>query len=222
VGNLKATKSPDDVFIFVLNAVEWFLLFRGSGYRGRSRSVSATTGHRKRCGVEYRRRGRTISGKSRAESAASFTSNLAKSSRRSVPSMWLRQIVSRAFRDAGVEPRLLTVFFSDLENFPATPRGLAPADLADNRYPPISRRCPARYPRRRARSTSSLATVVHGFWHCGQRRPRSACLRGALRAARRMEARQRYLGEARSGRESTSGCGLNCAKRSVGKSAPHG
>jgi class 3 adenylate cyclase len=153
----------------------------------------------------------------RLESAASLLRTSLQSFSSFVPLDVVRQLIKSGIPLAlGVEPRFLTVFFSDLENFSSHSESLAPDDLLVQ----IST-----YLEQVSRAISEeggtvdkfIGDGVMAFWNAPVQRPDHvlrACA-GSLRAARRME-RVNDAWEAEGRPQIRIRIGLNCATVLVG------
>jgi class 3 adenylate cyclase len=150
------------------------------------------------------------------QSAAELLRNSLKSFSSFVSLDVVRQLIkSRIPLTLGVEPRFLTVFFSDLENFSSRDESLAPNDLLLQM---------STYFEEVSGATQEGGTIdkfigdgVMAFWNAPVQRPDHvlrACA-GALRAARRME-RVNKAWEAEGRPRIRIRIGVNCANVLVG------
>jgi class 3 adenylate cyclase len=151
------------------------------------------------------------------ESAASLLRTSLKSFSSFVPLDVVRQLIKSGIPlTLGVEPRFLTVFFSDLENFSSHSETLAPDDLLvqistylEEVSSAISQEC--------GTVDKFIGDGVMAFWNAPVQRPDHvlrACA-AAVRAARRME-RVNNAWEAEGRPRIQIRIGLNCANVLVG------
>ena len=151
------------------------------------------------------------------ESAASLLRTSLKSFSSFVPMDVVRQLIKSGIPlTLGVEPRFLTVFFSDLENFSSHAERLAPDDLLvqiSTYFEEVS----GAITKEGGTIDKFIGDGVMAFWNAPVRRPDHvlrACA-GALRAARRMEeVNNRWETEGRP--RIRIRIGLNCANVLVG------
>jgi class 3 adenylate cyclase/ABC-type nitrate/sulfonate/bicarbonate transport system substrate-binding protein len=151
------------------------------------------------------------------QSAAELLRNSLKSFSSFVPLDVVRQLIkSRIPLTLGVEPRFLTVFFSDLENFSSQAESLAPNDLLvqmSTYFEAVS----SAITQEGGTIDKFIGDGVMAFWNAPVQRP-DHVLRagaGALRAARRME-RVNEIWEAEGRPRIRIRIGLNCANVLVG------
>jgi class 3 adenylate cyclase/ABC-type nitrate/sulfonate/bicarbonate transport system substrate-binding protein len=191
VGTLKATNRLMMVIIIILTMIELFFIYFAASRLSRPvenvsrqlqeiESLHFDTPETKPSNI------REIE---RLESAASLLRTSLQSFSSFVPLDVVRQLIKSGIPlTLGVEPRFLTVFFSDLENFSSHSETLAPDDLLVQ----IST-----YLEQVSRAISEeggtvdkfIGDGVMAFWNAPVQRPDHvlrACA-GALRAARRME-----------------------------------
>jgi class 3 adenylate cyclase len=151
------------------------------------------------------------------ESAASLLRSSLQSFSSFVPLDVVRQLVKSGIPLAlGVEPRLLTVFFSDLENFSSHSETLAPADLLVQISTYLEQVSGA-ISDEGGTVDKFIGDGVMAFWNAPVQRTDHvlrACA-GALRAARRME-RVNDTWEAEGRPRIRIRIGLNCANVLVG------
>jgi hypothetical protein len=132
VGTLKATNRLMMIVIAVLTIVELFFIYLASSRLSRpvenvSQQLQAIESLQFELPVSRPSKIREIA---RLESAASLLRTSLKSFASFVPLDVVRQLIKSGIPlTLGVEPRFLTVFFSDLENFSSHSESLAPADL---------------------------------------------------------------------------------------------
>ena len=132
VGTLKRTNRLMLVVIVVLTMVELFFIYFASSRLSRpvenvSRQLQAI--ERLNFDVPARRRSK-IQEIAKLESAAALLRTSLKSFSSFVPLDVVRQLIKSGVPlTPGVEPRVLTVFFSDLENFSSHAETLSPDDL---------------------------------------------------------------------------------------------
>ena len=153
----------------------------------------------------------------RLESAASLLRNSLKSFSSFVPLDIVRQLIKSGIPlTLGVEPRFLTVFFSDLENFSTHSETLAPDDLLVQ-ISTYLEQVSAAISEEGGTVDKFIGDGVMAFWNAPVQRPDHvlrACA-GALRAARRME-RVNDTWEAEGRPRIRIRIGLNCANVLVG------
>jgi class 3 adenylate cyclase/ABC-type nitrate/sulfonate/bicarbonate transport system substrate-binding protein len=219
VGTLKATNRMMMVVIIILTMIELFFIYFASSRLSRPvENVSQQLLAIERLHFDATAsRPSNIREIARLESAASLLRTSLKSFSSFVPLDVVRQLIKSGIPlTLGVEPRFLTVFFSDLENFSSHSEHLAPADLLIQ----IST-----YLEEVSRAISEeggtvdkfIGDGVMAFWNAPVERPDHvlrACA-GALRAARRME-RVNDAWEAEGRPRIRIRIGLNCASVLVG------
>jgi class 3 adenylate cyclase len=153
----------------------------------------------------------------RLESAASLLRTSLKSFSSFVPLDVVRQLIKSGIPlTLGVEPRFLTVFFSDLENFSSHSETLAPDDLLVQ-ISTYLEEVSAAIAEEGGTVDKFIGDGVMAFWNAPVQRPDHvlrACA-GALRAARRME-RVNDAWEAEGRPRIHIRIGLNCANVLVG------
>jgi class 3 adenylate cyclase len=153
----------------------------------------------------------------RLESAASLLRTSLKSFSSFVPLDVVRQLIKSGIPlTLGVEPRFLTVFFSDLENFSSHSETLAPDDLLFQ-ISTYLEQVSAAISEEGGTVDKFIGDGVMAFWNAPVQRPDHvlrACA-GALRAARRME-RVNDSWEAEGRPRIRIRIGLNCANVLVG------
>jgi len=153
----------------------------------------------------------------RLESAASLLRTSLKSFSSFVPLDVVRQLIKSGIPlTLGVEPRFLTVFFSDLENFSSHSETLAPNDLLVQISTYLEEVSSA-ISEEGGTVDKFIGDGVMAFWNAPAQRPDHvlrACA-GALRAARRME-RINDNWEAEGRPRIRIRIGLNCATVLVG------
>ena len=151
------------------------------------------------------------------ESAASLLRTSLKSFSSFVPLDVVRQLIKSGIPlTLGVEPRFLTVFFSDLENFSSHSETLAPNDLLVQ-ISTYLEEVTAAISQEGGTVDKFIGDGVMAFWNAPVQRPDHvlrACA-GALRAARRME-RVNDAWEAEGRPRIRIRIGLNCASVLVG------
>src|SRR5712671_4330657 len=219
VGTLKATNRLMMIVIIILTMVELFFIYFASSRLSRpvenvSRQLQAIESLNFDTPTHPPSNIQEIA---RLESAASLLRTSLKSFSSFVPLDVVRQLIKSGIPLAlGVEPRFLTVFFSDLENFSSHSETLAPDDLLVQ----IST-----YLEQVSRAISEeggtvdkfIGDGVMAFWNAPVQRPDHvlrACA-AALRAARRME-RVNDAWEAEGRPRIQIRIGLNCANVLVG------
>jgi class 3 adenylate cyclase/ABC-type nitrate/sulfonate/bicarbonate transport system substrate-binding protein len=219
VGTLKATNRLMMVVIIVLTMVELFFIFFASRRLSRpvenvSRQLQAIEG------LNFDTPARppsNIQEIARLESAAALLRTSLKSFSSFVPLDVVRQLIKSGIPlTLGVEPRFLTVFFSDLENFSSHSEALAPNDLLVQ-ISTYLEQVSAAISEEGGTVDKFIGDGVMAFWNAPVQRPDHvlrACA-GALRAARRME-RVNDAWEAEGRPRIRIRIGLNCANVLVG------
>ena len=219
VGTLKATNRLMMVVIIVLSTIELFFIYFASSRLSRpvenvSRQLQAI--ERLQFDVPAARPS-NIREIARLESAASLLRTSLKSFSSFVPLDVVRQLIKSGIPlTLGVEPRFLTVFFSDLENFSSHSETLAPDDLLlhiSTYLEEVSSAISAEG----GTVDKFIGDGVMAFWNAPVQRP-DHVLRGcaaAIRAARRME-RVNDAWEAEGRPRIHVRIGLNCANVLVG------
>jgi class 3 adenylate cyclase/ABC-type nitrate/sulfonate/bicarbonate transport system substrate-binding protein len=219
VGTLKKTNRLILIVIIGLTLVELFFIFFAS--RRLSRPVENVS--RQLQAIESlnfdapARPPSNIQEIAKLESAASLLRTSLKSFSSFVPLDVVRQLIKSGIPlTLGVEPRFLTVFFSDLENFSSHSETLAPDDLLvqistylEEVSSAISQEC--------GTVDKFIGDGVMAFWNAPVQRPDHvlrACA-AAVRAARRME-RVNNAWEAEGRPRIQIRIGLNCANVLVG------
>ena len=153
----------------------------------------------------------------RNDEAASLLRTTLKSFSSFVPLDIVRQLIKSGIPlTLGVEPRFLTVFFSDLENFSTHSETLAPNDLLIQ-ISTYLEQVSAAISEEGGTVDKFIGDGVMAFWNAPVQRPDHvlrACA-GALRAARRME-RVNDSWEAEGRPRIRIRIGLNCASVLVG------
>ena len=153
----------------------------------------------------------------RLETAASLLRTSLKSFASFVPLDVVRQLIKSGIPlTSGVEPRFLTVFFSDLENFSSHSEALAPADLLAQISTYLEEVSDA-IAEEGGTVDKFIGDGVMAFWNAPVERPDHvlrACA-GAVRAARRME-RVNDIWQAEGRPRIRVRIGLNCANVLVG------
>jgi class 3 adenylate cyclase/ABC-type nitrate/sulfonate/bicarbonate transport system substrate-binding protein len=219
VGTLKATNRLMMVVIIILTLIELFFIYFASSRLSRpvenvSRQLQAIESLHFDVPASRPSNIREIA---KLESAAALLRTSLKSFSSFVPLDVVRQLIKSGIPlTLGVEPRFLTVFFSDLENFSSHSETLAPADLLVQISTYLEEVSGA--------ITEEGGTVdkfigdgVMAFWNAPVQRPDHvlrACA-GALRAARRME-RVNDAWEAEGRPRIRIRIGLHCATVLVG------
>jgi class 3 adenylate cyclase/ABC-type nitrate/sulfonate/bicarbonate transport system substrate-binding protein len=219
VGTLKATNRLMMVVIVILTLVELLFIFLASSRLSRpvenvSEQLQAIEGlHFDMPAV----RPSNIREIARLESAASLLRTSLKSFSSFVPLDVVRQLVKSGIPlTLGVEPRFLTIFFSDLENFSSHSETLAPADLLAQ-ISTYLEEVSAAIAEEGGTVDKFIGDGVMAFWNAPAQRPDHvlrACA-GALRAARRME-RVNDAWEAEGRPRIRIRIGLNCSDVLVG------
>jgi class 3 adenylate cyclase/ABC-type nitrate/sulfonate/bicarbonate transport system substrate-binding protein len=191
VGSLKATNQQVVVVIIVLITIEFFLIYFLSARLSRPiESVSQQLKPVESLSFDSPQQRRSkIREIAQLESAVSLLRNSLQSFCSFVPLDVVRQLIkSGTPLTLGVEPRFLTVFFSDLENFSTHAEQLAPNELLGQMstyFEEVSRAISDEH----GTVDKFIGDGVMAFWGAPADRPDHvlrACA-GALRAARRME-----------------------------------
>ena len=219
VGTLKKTNRLMMVVIIGLTMVELFFIFFAS--RRLSRPVENVS--RQLQAIESldfdtpARSPSNIQEIAKLESAASLLRTSLKSFSSFVPLDVVRQLIKSGIPlTLGVEPRFLTVFFSDLENFSSHSETLAPDDLLVQISTYLEEVSSA-ISEEGGTVDKFIGDGVMAFWNAPVERP-DHVLRGcaaAVRAARRME-RVNDAWEAEGRPRIHIRIGLNCANVLVG------
>lgn len=219
VGTLKATNRLIMVVIIILTMIELFFIFFAS--RRLSQPVENVSEQLQ--AIESLQfdvpasRPSNIREIARLESAAALLRTSLKSFSSFVPMDIVRQLIKSGIPlTLGVEPRFLTVFFSDLENFSTHSETLAPADLLVQ-ISTYLEQVSAAISEEGGTVDKFIGDGVMAFWNAPVERPDHvlrACA-GALRAARRME-RVNDTWEAEGRPRIRIRIGLNCATVLVG------
>ena len=219
VGTLKKTNRLMMVVIIGLTMVELFFIFFAS--RRLSRPVENVS--RQLQAIESlnfdtpARPPSNIQEIAKLESAASLLRTSLKSFSSFVPLDVVRQLIKSGIPlTLGVEPRFLTVFFSDLENFSSHSETLAPDDLLVQ-ISTYLEEVSAAISEEGGTVDKFIGDGVMAFWNAPVQRP-DHVLRGcaaALRAARRME-RVNDAWEAERRPRIRIRIGLNCANVLIG------
>jgi len=219
VGTLKATNRLMMVIIIGLTMVELFFIYFASSRLSRpvenvSRQLQAIES------LNFDTPARppsNIQEIAKLESAASLLRTSLKSFSSFVPLDVVRQLIKSGIPlTLGVEPRFLTVFFSDLENFSSHSETLAPDDLLVHISTYLEEVSSA-ISEEGGTVDKFIGDGVMAFWNAPVERPDHvlrACA-AALRAARRME-RVNDVWEAEERPRIHLRIGLNCAKVLVG------
>jgi class 3 adenylate cyclase/ABC-type nitrate/sulfonate/bicarbonate transport system substrate-binding protein len=219
VGTLKATNHLMMVVIIALTMIELFFIYLASSRLSRpvenvSRQLQEIEGLHFEAPMSRPSKIREIA---RLESAASLLRTSLKSFSSFVPLDVVRQLIKSGIPLAlGVEPRFLTVFFSDLENFSSHSETLAPADLLAQISTYIEE-VSAAITEEGGTVDKFIGDGVMAFWNAPVQRPDHvirACA-GALRASRRME-RVNNAWDAEGRPRIRIRIGLNCADVLVG------
>lgn len=219
VGTLKATNRLMMVIIIVLTVIELFFIYFASSRLSRPvENVSQQLQAIESLHFDTpETRPSNIREIARLESAASLLRTSLKSFSSFVPLDIVRQLIKSGMPlTLGVEPRFITVFFSDLENFSSHSETLAPADLLvqiSTYLEEVSGAIIAEG----GTVDKFIGDGVMAFWNAPVQRPDHvlrACA-GALRAARRME-RVNDAWEAEGRPRIRLRIGLNCANVLVG------
>ncbi len=219
VGTLKATNRLIMVIIVILTMIELFFIYFASSRL--SRPVEHVVEQLQ--AIENLRfdvpaaRPSNIREIARLESAASLLRNSLKSFSSFVPMDIVRQLIKSGIPlTLGVEPRFLTVFFSDLENFSTHSESLAPNDLLVQ-ISTYLEQVSAAISEEGGTVDKFIGDGVMAFWNAPVQRDDHvlrACA-GALRAARRME-RVNDTWDAEGRPRIRIRIGLNCATVLVG------
>src|SRR5712672_1896498 len=219
VGTLKATNRLMMVIIVVLTAVELFFIYFAASRLSRpvenvSRQLQAIES------LDFdapATRPSNIRAIARLESAASLLRTSLRSFSSFVPLDVVRQLIKSGIPlTLGVEPRFITVFFSDLENFSSHSESLAPADLLAQISTYLEQVSGA-IAEEGGTVDKFIGDGIMAFWNAPVLCPDHvlrACA-GALRAARRME-RVNDAWEAEGRPRIRIRIGLNCATVLVG------
>jgi class 3 adenylate cyclase/ABC-type nitrate/sulfonate/bicarbonate transport system substrate-binding protein len=219
VGTLKATNRLIMVVIVILTMIELFFIFFAS--RRLSQPVENVAEQLQ--AIESLQfdapasRPSNIREIARLESAAALLRNSLKSFSSFVPLDIVRQLIKSGIPlTLGVEPRFLTVFFSDLENFSTHSETLAPDDLL-MQISTYLEQVSGAISEEGGTVDKFIGDGVMAFWNAPVQREDHvlrACA-GALRAARRME-RVNDSWEAEGRPRIRIRIGLNCANVLVG------
>jgi class 3 adenylate cyclase/ABC-type nitrate/sulfonate/bicarbonate transport system substrate-binding protein len=219
IGTLKATNRLMMVIIIVLTVIELFFIYFAASRLSRpvenvSRQLQAIEGLDFVTPVSRPSNIREIA---KLESAAALLRTSLQSFSSFVPLDVVRQLVKSGIPLAlGVEPRSLTIFFSDLENFSSHSETLAPADLLVQISTYLEEVTGA-ISEEGGTVDKFIGDGVMAFWNAPVQRPDHvlrACA-GALRAARRME-RVNDAWEKEGRPRIRIRIGLNCATVLVG------
>src|ERR1700730_6821707 len=219
VGTLKATNRLMMIVIIILTMVELFFIYFASSRLSRpvenvSQQLQAIESLQFDLPTSRPSKIREIA---RLESAASLLRTSLKSFSSFVPLDVVRQLIKSGIPlTLGVEPRFLTVFFSDLENFSSHSETLAPEDLLVQ-ISTYLEEVSAAISEEGGTVDKFIGDGVMAFWNAPVQRPDHvlrACA-GALRAARRME-RVNDAWEAEGRPRIRIRIGLNCATVLVG------
>ncbi len=191
IGTLKATNRLMMLVIIILSMIELFFIYVASSRLSRpvenvSRELQAIESLNFEADARPPSKIQEIA---KLESAASLLRTSLKSFSSFVPMDVVRQLIKSGIPLAlGVEPRFLTVFFSDLENFSSHAERLAPDDLLvqiSTYFEEVS----GAITKEGGTIDKFIGDGVMAFWNAPVRQPDHvlrACA-GALRAARRME-----------------------------------
>jgi class 3 adenylate cyclase len=219
VGTLKAANRLIMVVIIILTVIELFFIFFAS--RRLSQPVENVSEQLQ--AIESLQfdvppsRPSNIREIARLESAAALLRNSLKSFSSFVPMDIVRQLIKSGIPlTLGVEPRFLTVFFSDLENFSTHSETLAPDDLLVQ-ISTYLEQVSAAISQEGGTVDKFIGDGVMAFWNAPIERDDHvlrACA-GALRAGRRME-RVNDTWEAEGRPRIRIRIGLNCATVLVG------
>src|SRR4029077_18399454 len=219
VGALEATNRKMVVLIVVLTALELLLMYFVSGRLARpietvSQELKAVESLTFASPPVRKSRIREIA---QLQSAAALLRNSLQSFSSFVPLGVVRQLIQSGIPLAlGVEPRFLTVFFSDLENFSSHSETLAPDDLLVQISTYLEEVSSA-ISQEGGTVDKFIGDGVMAFWNAPVERPDHvlrACA-AAVRAARRME-RVNDAWEAEGRPRIHIRIGLNCANVLVG------
>jgi class 3 adenylate cyclase/ABC-type nitrate/sulfonate/bicarbonate transport system substrate-binding protein len=219
VGTLKATNRLMMVVIIVLTMIELFFIYFASNRLSRPvENVSQQLQEIESLHFDTpTSRPSNIREIARLESAAALLRTSLKSFSSFVPLDVVRQLIKSGIPlTLGVEPRFLTVFFSDLENFSSHSETLAPADLLVQ-ISTYLEEVSAAIAEEGGTVDKFIGDGVMAFWNAPVQRPDHvlrACA-GALRAARRME-RVNDAWEAEGRPRIRIRIGLNCANVLIG------
>jgi class 3 adenylate cyclase/ABC-type nitrate/sulfonate/bicarbonate transport system substrate-binding protein len=219
VGTLKATNRLIMVVIVILTMIELFFIYFASRRLSQpvenvSQQLQAIESLHFDAPVTPPSNIREIA---RLESAASLLRTSLRSFSSFVPLDVVRQLIKSGIPlTLGVEPRFLTVFFSDLENFSSHSESLAPDDLLVQ-ISTYLEEVSAAISEEGGTIDKFIGDGVMAFWNAPVQRPDHvlrACA-GALRAVRRME-RVNNAWEAEGRPRIRIRIGLNCASVLVG------
>jgi class 3 adenylate cyclase/ABC-type nitrate/sulfonate/bicarbonate transport system substrate-binding protein len=219
VGTLKATNRLMMIVIVILTIVELFFIYLASSRLSRpvenvSQQLQAIESLQFDVPASRPSKIREIA---KLESAAALLRTSLKSFSSFVPLDVVRELIKSGIPlTPGVEPRFLTVFFSDLENFSSHSETLAPADLLIQISTYLEEVSGA-ISQEGGTVDKFIGDGVMAFWNAPVERPDHvlrACA-GALRAARRME-RVNDAWEAAGRPRIRIRIGLNCANVLVG------
>jgi class 3 adenylate cyclase len=219
VGTLKATNRLMMVIIIALTIIELFFIYFASSRLSRPvENVSRQLQEIESLHFDTpTSRPSNIREIARLESAASLLRTSLKSFSSFVPLDVVRQLIKSGIPlTLGVEPRFLTVFFSDLENFSSHSETLAPADLLIQ-ISTYLEEVSAAIAQEGGTVDKFIGDGIMAFWNAPVQRPDHvlrACA-GALRASRRME-RVNDAWEAEGRPRIRIRIGLNCANVLVG------
>jgi class 3 adenylate cyclase len=219
VGTLKATNRLTMVIIIILTVIElMFIYFASSRLSRPVENVSQQLQDIENLHFNTPTlRPSNIREIARLESAASLLRTSLRSFSSFVPLDVVRQLIKSGIPlTLGVEPRFLTVFFSDLENFSSHSETLAPADLLVQISTYLEEVSGA-IAEEDGTVDKFIGDGVMAFWNAPIQRSDHilrACA-GALRAARRME-RVNDAWEAEGRPRIRIRIGLNCANVLVG------
>jgi class 3 adenylate cyclase/ABC-type nitrate/sulfonate/bicarbonate transport system substrate-binding protein len=219
VGTLKATNRLMMVVIIILTMIELIFIYFASSRLSRPvENVSQQLQAIENLQFDVlTSRPSNIREIARLESAASLLRTSLKSFSSFVPLDVVRQLIKSGIPlTLGVEPRFLTVFFSDLENFSTHSETLAPDDLLIQISSYLEEVSGA-ISEEGGTVDKFIGDGVMAFWNAPVERSDHvlrACA-GALRAARRME-RVNGAWEAEGRPRIRIRIGLNCAKVLVG------
>ena len=219
VGTLKATNRLIMVVIIILTAIELFFIYIASSRLSRPvENVSLQLQAIESLQFDVpASRPSNIREIARLEHAASLLRNSLKSFSSFVPMDIVRQLIKSGIPlTLGVEPRFLTIFFSDLENFSTHSETLAPNDLL-MQISTYLEHVSGAIAEEGGTVDKFIGDGIMAFWNAPVRCP-DHVLRGcagALRAARRME-RVNDTWEAEGRPRIGIRIGLNCADVLVG------
>jgi class 3 adenylate cyclase/ABC-type nitrate/sulfonate/bicarbonate transport system substrate-binding protein len=219
VGTLKATNRLMMVIIIALTMIELFFIYFASSRLSRPvENVSQQLQEIESLHFDTpTSRPSNIREIARLETAASLLRTSLKSFSSFVPLDVVRQLIKSGIPlTLGVEPRFLTVFFSDLENFSSHSETLAPSDLLIQ-ISTYLEEVSAAIADEGGTVDKFIGDGVMAFWNAPVQRPDHvirACA-GALRAARRME-HVNDAWEAEGRPRIRIRIGLNCANVLVG------